>query len=142
MNYFKRISLVVVVFLLGIGCSNSTEKNQVHDLTWTFTYLKANEGRRYELKQYVVKNWFIMDSIAVKKGLFKDYELIENLDKTSKAEWDYIVAVEYYTNGTYSDVSEGFEEIRKSHEIININGLTFQETGRVIKSETIKRIKK
>ena len=105
--------------------------------TWTYTYLKAKEEQRENLKQFVIKNWFAMDSIAVRKGLFNDYRLLENQDQSTDAEWDYIVAVEYYTKGGYADIQAEWQEVRKNHTTVLIDGYSFPELGGVIKSETL-----
>lgn len=91
------------------------------------------------MKEVLVKNWFAMDSIAVKQGLINDYELIENLNTESDVSWDYIVAVEYFTKNTYADITEAFEKIRASHKTIKINGLTFPEVAKVVKSEVVQK---
>ncbi len=82
---------------------------------WTYTYLKATDGNREALREFIEQNWFEMDRIAVERGLFRDYQMIENLAVSASenpTEWDYIVAVEYYGDETYSDIVEGFESIR------------------------------
>ena len=78
-----------------------------------------------------------MDSIAVRKGLFNDYKLLENTSKSPDTEWDYIVAVEYYTTGAYQDIQHEWAEIRKSHSTVLIEGLALPELGKIIKSETL-----
>lgn len=103
--------------------------------TWTYTYLKAKPNQRSKLKEFLVKNWFAMDSIAVQRGLFNDYQLLENSDFSSDAEWDYIVAVEYYTKGTYHDIQDDWIKIRNNHKTVLINGHSFPELGEITKSE-------
>jgi len=113
------------------------EKLKEWENTWTYTYLKAKENQRLNLKSFVIKNWFAMDSVAVKQGLFNDYMLLENADTSPNAQWDYVVAVEYYTKGTYSDIQEEWAVIRKNHQAILIEGLSFPDLGAVIKSENL-----
>jgi len=50
---------------------------------WIFTYLKANPNQKANLKLYVEKNWFRMDSIAVSRGILAKYELYENLTEAA-----------------------------------------------------------
>ena len=80
-----------------------------------------------------------MDSIAVRQGLFNDYELIENINKEDSLTWDFIVAVEYFTSGTYADVAEKWQVISKAHQTVKVNGLSFKDLGKIVKSETIKK---
>jgi len=110
-----------------------------HQTTWTYTYLKAKENQRENLKEFIRQNWFVMDSIAVSQGIFKSYELIENISTADSLRWDLIVAVEYFTEGTYSDIREPFEKIRSAHQTKLVNGLGFRDLGAVIGSETVQK---
>ncbi len=108
------------------------------ELTWTFTYLKAKKDQRSRLKEYIEKNWFRMDSLAVLQGLFKKYELYENQAHTAR-DWDFIVAVAYFDETTYAGVQEEFEKIRKNHAIVLIDEFSFPDLGEVIKTEVIQK---
>ena len=111
------------------------------ETNWTHTYLKATDGNREALREFLEQNWFEMDRIAVERGLFRDYQMIENLAvSTSEAptEWDYIVAVEYYGDETYADIAEGFEAIRGEHEVQLIDGLGLRDLGKIVKGERIR----
>jgi hypothetical protein len=105
--------------------------------TWTYTYLKAKENEKDNLKEFLIKNWFSMDSIAVRQGLFNDYKLLENTNADRTATWDFIVAVEYFTKNGYSDIAEEWQEIRKAHETILIDGKNLKDLGKIVKSETL-----
>lgn len=108
---------------------------------WTHTYLKATDGNREALRKFLEQNWFEMDRIAVERGLFRDYQMIENLVESTTenpTEWDYIVAVEYYGNETYADIAEGFEAIRTEHEVQLIDGLGLRDLGRIVKGEQVR----
>jgi hypothetical protein len=107
--------------------------------TWTFTYLKAVNGQKDNLEDFLKKNWFVMDSIAVRQGLFNDYELIENINKEDSLTWDFIVAVEYFTAGTYADIAEKWQVISKAHKTVNVNGLSFKDLGKIVRSETVQK---
>ena len=133
------IFLVGILFLSQNSCSPNVKKELNNDLTWTYTYVKAKESYKNELKATIIKNWFVMDSIAQLQGLIKDYELIENIGKSESTDWDFIVAVEYFTKGNYVDIAEEFEKIRQAHKTVKINGLTFNEVGQVVKSELVKK---
>ena len=104
--------------------------------TWTHTYLIAKEGQRVNRRTFLVKNWLAMDSVAVAQGLFKSYQLYEN-NQVQDADWDYMVAVEYFTRGTFSDIADEWGIIRSNHETVLIEGLGFQELGSVVRSEEL-----
>jgi hypothetical protein len=104
---------------------------------WTFTYIKSVDNQKDKLKKYLEKNWFAMDSVAVKQKLIAQYELYENQSIDSLAKWDYIVAVEYFNKKGYEGIAEKFEEIRKKHKTVKIEELGFKELGKVVGSETI-----
>jgi hypothetical protein len=140
MSRIAHILSIILLSLAMVGCSTETKKKiPIEGLTWTYTYIKAEEGKRKELKEILIKNWFAMDSIAVQQELINDYELIENLNTKSDVDWDYIVAVEYFTEYTYKDISVEFDKIRQAHQTVKINGLTFPQAGKVVKSETVKK---
>ena len=109
---------------------------------WTYTYLKAKPGLEAKLKEFIIKNWFKMDETAIDQGLFRDFQIIDNLaepnEDTSTA-WDLIVAVEYYGDESYSDIQAGFEAIRSSHETQLIDGKGFRDLGSIVRSERIKK---
>lgn len=128
-------NLFILIILISSAQSESITKEWQN--TWTYTYLKAKPDQRSNLKEFLVKNWFAMDSIAVQRGLFNDYQLLENSDLSAEAEWDYIVAVEYYTKGTYQDIQDDWIKVRNNHKTVLINGLSFPELGGIIKSEVL-----
>jgi hypothetical protein len=132
------LKLIVLLVFMEACTSTKTAPNNTPNHVWTFTYLKAPENQKSNLQAYIEKNWFVMDSIAVKQKLLGQYELYENKDPENK-EWDFIVAVEYLTPKGYDDVATGFEAIRAKHQVIKVNGLGMKELGKVVKSETVLR---
>jgi len=128
------LCLIILSSTRGI-CQGLPEKN--NQRTWTYTYIKSKDGRKADLREFLEKNWFVMDSIAVKQGLFNDYALLENMAKEETREWDFIVAVEYYTRGTYSDIEEAWQKIRSSHTTVLIDGRNFAALGQIVRSEEI-----
>lgn len=141
MNRLKMKRLIVCILLMYVylptdanAQKKSTAKKQK---TWTYTYLKAKANQKQNLKEFLIKNWFVMDSIAVSKGLFNDYKLLENTNNQPSTEWDFIVAVEYFTAGTYSDIQEDWLEIKKNHKTRLINGKSMQDLGVFVKSEVL-----
>ena len=137
----------ILYFFLFLSLSNymishaQSKTQSANTKTWTLTYIKSNPLQKEKVKEFLEKNWFAMDSIAVAQGLISKYELIENrADETDTvSEWDFIVAVEYFTTGTYADIAEKFEKIRKSHTTIPINGFVLKDMAKIVKSETVKK---
>ncbi len=134
---FRTLTSNIFLIILAISCtpkeqSGIDEKNH----SWNFTYLKAQSGQKENLKLYLEKNWFAMDSIAVTKGLFNRYELYENLSSDSST-WDFIVAVEYFSKNGYKDVQSEFEAIREMHKVVKINDLDFNDLGTFVRSESL-----
>ena len=136
-------NLIILALTICTHACTDKEVNEVEntDLTWTYTYLKAKQNHKEDLKETIIKNWFAMDSVAKARGLINDYELIENISQVDSTSWDFIVAVAYYTEGNYADIAEDFEKISQAHETVKVNGLSFPEVGSVTGSELVKKIK-
>jgi hypothetical protein len=138
-KFLKSVSLTLFFGLFTSLVYAQTDKPVNKENTWTFTYMKANPGEHTNVKAFLERNWLAMDSIAVVQGLINKYELIENIEaqQNPNAEWNFIVAVEYFTRNTYADIADKFELIRKQHQIIKIEGKTLKELGSILKSETV-----
>lgn len=132
-----RFVVLLSLLLTAYRNVNGQPAQKAIEKTWTFTYLKAINAQKDNLKTYLKKNWFAMDSIAVNRKLISRYELMENLN--ADAEWDFIVAVEYFTRGTYADIEKAFEQIRAEHHSVTVNGLTLKDLGRIVRSETLQK---
>jgi hypothetical protein len=133
----QKLFYIGILFLFLWGCSPRFKFGKNEERIWTFTYIKSVDNQKIKLKKYLEKNWFAMDSIAVKQKLIAQYELYENKSTDSLAKWDYIVAVEYFNTKGYEGIAEKFEEIRKKHKTVKIEELGFKELGKVVGSETI-----
>ncbi len=107
---------------------------------WTFTYIKARDAQAAGLREFIEANWFAMDAVAVERGLFRSYRLIENLGsgEEGEPEWDFIVAVEYFGDQGYSDIAQEFEAIRSAHTTVLVDGLGFRELGSIVRSERLR----
>ena len=138
-NTKYHLSLLIFLLFIIYSCYKKKKKLKVNDFTWTYTYLKAKNNRKEELKLAILKNWFVVDSIAKKKGLINNFELIKNISQKDSTNWDFIVAVEYFTEENYADISEEFEDIRNSHKNVNINGMVFAEIGEIVGFKLIKK---
>ena len=71
----KILSLIIALLLSIPVFGQESETPKTWQNTWTYTYIKAKENQRNNLKQFIIRNWFAMDSVAVQKGLFNDYQL-------------------------------------------------------------------
>ncbi|MBL7841829.1 MAG: hypothetical protein JNJ75_16910 [Cyclobacteriaceae bacterium] len=136
-NSLRFVVLLSLLLTAYRNVNGQPATQKAIEKTWTFTYLKAINGQKDNLKTYLKKNWFAMDSIAVNRKLISRYELMENLN--ADAEWDFIVAVEYFTRDTYTDIEKAFEQIRAEHHSVTVNGLTLKDLGRIVRSETLQK---
>jgi hypothetical protein len=100
---------------------------------WTFTYLKALQGERENLKKFIQQNWFVMDSIANRQGLIDSYKLLESVGND---EYDFSVVVVYHSPLGYDAIKESFEKIRMSVPVILVDGKGLKALGKIVKSET------
>ena len=127
--------ITISLLLLTLSFNVSAQEN-IHGLTdqktWTYTYLIAHNEQKDDLRLFLEKNWFVMDSIAVQQGLFNDYYLIENTNIDTSRGWDFIVAVEYFTRNTFSDIQDEWSIIRRNHETVLINGKNLRELGQIV----------
>lgn len=110
--------------------------NQAFKTTWTYTYLKAKDGKHELMREYIKKNWFAMDKQAVDNAVIRDYLIIDNQNRQQNPNWDFIVAVEYFGNETYSDIAKEFEVIRKKHITVPIEGFS-REDFNIVRSELV-----
>ena len=101
----------------------------------THTYLKARPGERARLATYLRANWFVMDAIAVQRGLFRSYRLLANTEEGG--DWDLLVEVVYNDACGYACVAEEFEGIRRAHVPVPIDGKQMPELGQVVRSEQL-----
>lgn len=134
----KLLRLSLLLLISSLSSSIIAQENEPPpQKTWVYTYIKATDNQRSNLKKYIEKNWFVMDSIAVQRELFNNYQLLENVDTEEQTTWDFIVAVEYFTPGTYSDIQVSWQEIRRKHKTILVDGKDFNQLGQIVKSEQL-----
>lgn len=111
--------------------------NSAFSTNWSYTYLKAPAGKAGLMREYVSQNWFKLDEQAVNRGLFRDYKIIDNLRPESDRAWDFIVAVEYYGNESYSDIKDAFEEIRAGHVEVEVSGFGGRSEIQIVRGERL-----
>lgn len=130
----RSLTVLLILLSAGLAAQNQSKNKQ---LTWTYTYLKAQKGEKENLRKYIKLNWFAMDSIAVRKGLFREYRLLENQNDQGQSNWDFIVAVEYFTRNTFQDIQDEWTEIRKNHKEVLIEEKGFSDLGTVVDSQVL-----
>lgn len=136
--FLAVFTLLLLFTCIAIGNEHESDEPAPARTNWTFTYLKDITGSRNSLREFIEMNWFVMDELAVERGLFKSYRLIENItDSAQEQDWDFIVAVEYYEDQTYSDIRQQFEEIRAGHDTVLVDGKSLRELGRIVRSERV-----
>jgi hypothetical protein len=97
------------------------------------TLIKAAAEKKQRLIQFIQRNWFAMDAIAVREGLMSSYKLFDN--QNAQADWDLLVLVGYPKPEGYEGIRNEFEKIRQNHVTIPVDGLEFKQMGQVIRSE-------
>ncbi len=100
----------------------------------TQTYLRAAPGKRAALIAYIERNWFAMDRIGIRQGLFTSYALMERAD-SEPADWDVIVTVGYPTAQGHDapGVADAFKKIRAAHREIKIEGQGLAQLGTIVR---------
>jgi hypothetical protein len=94
------------------------------------TYLHALPGQRENLKQYILKNWFIVDAKAVEEGLMKSFALWESSEPKAGESWDFIVVDTWCNEQGYEGVSSRFTALSIAHKSIPVDGKHFEQLGR------------
>lgn len=133
----SRFAGAVAVLSLALGVAGTAfaaAPTHEHPVT-TLTYLKAAPGERGPLETFIRLNWFAMDRIAVRQGLFRAYRLRRNVDEAG--EWDLIVEVDYNDACGYACVATAFEAIRSRHQTRKVDGKASAELGRVLRTDTV-----
>lgn len=87
-------------FLLSTGAAGvavitadgQVRATSVHVRVYEYTFLKSVDAKPDALLEFIVKNWFAIDKIAVEKGIIVNYQLYEAKDQE---DWNVAVAVGY-----------------------------------------------
>lgn len=123
------------LYLLAILCFTNFHTSIAQSKVATLTYLKSIDREKDNLKDFLKRNWFVMDSIAKQQNLIEHYALWEN--PTSNQDWDLIVHVVYKDEKGYEGIANAFEKIRSTHKKILINNKDLKQLGNIVKSETV-----
>lgn len=101
----------------------------------TQTFVKALPDRSSQLGRFLDLNWLVMDRAGIEAGIFTHATLfaIASASGAGAAETaDFIVEVGYLTPGGYRDVETAFNDIRRKHQVVRVDGLGMAELGRVV----------
>ena len=127
---FTALGLLAAGAPLSVGT-----KQRPKPLLVTQTYVKALPDRRDQLARFLELNWLAMDRRGIDAGIFTHADLFESVGAGGDGaaiSADFIVEVGYLTPAGYSDVETRFNDIRKLHKTVLIDGLGLKELGRVI----------
>lgn len=128
-----RATCIILLLASNFLCraQTSSEKKTL----WTFTYLKAAEGQKENLKIFLQKNWLAMDQRATEQRLLRQFHLLE-INDASK-DWDLVVVVQYQNEKGYEGIKTEFEKIRQAHQRVLVDGKGMPELGKIVKSEEL-----
>lgn len=128
-----------VLAAVGLGATGSPVLAQtsraLRPVYVTQTFVRALPDRRDQLGRFLELNWLAMDRRGIETGIFTHATLftIANASGEMTAEVaDFVVEVGYLTLGGYADVETKFNEIRKQHKVVLVEGLGFRELGKVV----------
>lgn len=102
------------------------------------TYLKAAPGQTEQLRRFVEANWFALDALAVKEGIFTGYRLLGPTEPSP--DWDFLVAVGYPQASGFDDpaTQRKWAAIKLGRKDIPIDGKTLKDLGRIVRTERLR----
>jgi Putative lumazine-binding len=101
----------------------------------TLTFLQSQPGRLAQLERFVRANWFAMDEVAVKQGLFVSYEWLDT--GSDEGPWNAIVTVTYVNDCGFEGIQQRWASIRAAHQEQRPDGLGMKELGRVLETKSL-----
>lgn len=106
---------------------------------WSFTYLKAMPGRVADLERFLDANWFAMDRQAVAAGHLVDFQLLRGTPADSS--WDLLEITIYRDSLQHAQADSLYRtRYRPAHTPVLIEGRGLRELGRIVRSETLRRV--
>ncbi len=102
---------------------------------YEYTFLQSLAPKPDAAIEYITKNWFVMDEIAVKQGLMLNYSLFEASAESEN--WNIVVAVGYPTEQGYEAIVKEFEAIRKQHTKVLVNGKDLSGLAKIVGSRKL-----
>lgn len=125
----------ILCLLAGASELCPQEVKQVPLRAVELTFLKATPGNRENLKEFIVRNWFAMDKIAVEQGLMKEFKVMDT--GSDDGDWNVLVSVTYRDARGYEGITVEFEKIRAKHKVVLVSGKRMAELGAVVDSRKL-----
>jgi ABC-type Fe3+-hydroxamate transport system substrate-binding protein len=130
------ITLIALVALLGmVAPAHAAETASTSARAVTVTYLKSQPGKLPELERFVRANWFAMDELAVRQGLFVSYEWLDTGDDSSP--WNALVTVTYADEKGFEGIAERWAPIKTAHVEVRPDSLGMKDLGQVLETKTL-----
>ncbi len=135
-----RLFVFIVCLLAaigGTGCQTASRREvaAMSPAAVEWTFLKAKPGKREALRDFIIRNWFAMDELAVREGLMRSYRLLDS--KTDDGPWDLAVEVEYFDERGYEGIKPRFDAIRAEHVVRPVDGQLLPDLGSVVGSRRL-----
>ena len=104
---------------------------------WQFTYLKAMPGQHERLAAFIERNWFAMDARAKRLGYLVDNQLFTGTPADTS--WDVLEVSIYADSLQHARIDSLFRTvISPAHVTVPIDGLRFNQLGRIVREETVR----
>ncbi len=136
-----RERIVYLVFCMA-ACTPCLASNASSDIEQNkraveYTFLQSAPGQREALKKFIVANWFAMDDVAIAKGLMESYQLLDSGQDADA--WNVVVAVTYKNRAGYEGITTEFENIRRTHKPVLVDGKSLKDLGKIVMSRKLYR---
>lgn len=133
---------LVAALLVALGAGTAPDHlaaQQAPEAVWQFTYLKALPGRVADLERFLDANWFAMDRRAVAAGHLVDFQLLRGTPADSS--WDLLEITVFRDSLQHAQADSVYRTIyRPAHARVLIDGRGLPELGRIVRSETLRRV--
>ena len=130
--FHRNLYLVCLLLVPLLAPSHASASAPRGTRAVELTFLKSNPGQRDQLKSFIVLNWFAMDKIAKERGLISAFTVMDT--GTDDGPWNVLVSVTYMDARGYEGIAEGFEEIRRTHTTVLVDGKSLRELGSIVDS--------
>jgi hypothetical protein len=131
----RILAPLLAVLVLSTGAPPARATPPQNRRAVELTYLKSAPGQREPLKQFIVRNWFAMDRIAVQQGLMRSFTVMDT--GTDDGPWNVLVTVTYTDARGYDGIAEAFETIRRAHTPVLVDGKTLRDLGAIVESKRV-----
>jgi methylmalonyl-CoA mutase cobalamin-binding subunit len=120
----------------AFAASQTAAASEKSAASYELTFLKSAEADPARLADFIQRNWFEMDRIAVDLGLMSSYRML--VAQAPDEPWDVLVIVGYPSAGGYADIAPAFEKIRKAHKTVLIDGRGLRDLGAIVASRRLR----